>query len=138
MTEKPKGPSEVLQRWMRDACDLAEVRERCDRQEAIDKAVSLLREQTQVRIVPPLPDAYVTGLRKAECAKHGRVRVINRDGRAYCATCLGLCDAGRFLEVLEIDDDGEISGPELTIYPEAPINFIQINATVVTKGDNDA
>lgn len=110
-----------------------------ERREAIDKAVACLRKQTQVRIVPSLPDAYMTGLRKAECTKHGRVRVINRDGRAYCETCLRLCDEGRWREVIELGDDGvtcTISAPALTFYPDAPINFISITATIA-KGDTD-
>lgn len=71
---------------------------------------------------------------RAECAEHGPTRVVARAEHAFCAECLRAVRDGRSDEVISFDDDGAFCLPGLTLYPEAPINFISIRATVVSEG----
>ena len=68
---------------------------------------------------------YIQGV-TAFCEQHGDVRVVMGRYTAMCEQCLQLARAGRLDEVLSATSDGGIRGPELLIYPEQPINYIEI------------
>jgi hypothetical protein len=63
---------------------------------------------------------------KASCTKHGPTKIVALGEQGFCVSCLRECREGRAHEVLTLDDEGVLRTPELLVYPEKPVNFIEI------------